>query len=287
MKCLHRETLKRREEIRQDRHRRGLLLQDDVHVDQLIRGLSDPDHIDRSISLLREYSLIYPVALNKRQFAVLFEAVDCDQTPSEIGGLFEFFEILVAAIEDFNIEGTAQRHCLETLFSYFPNPPVIRCASAIVRHSDEKNSPTFAVEVFAIQKSERWETDSRPNFASWVDNRSASLAEVLDFICGFAKYDLFSDFLRTKVLPRVFRLELCEAIIQFLIKASLNPALRIAIAFADEFPDIFAEGVTELQLELLHRLLQPLLDLKPILITHGEIFLWFIVGCFEAASEEG
>jgi hypothetical protein len=106
-------------------------------------------------------------------------------------------------------------------------------------------------------------------------------------MCGFAKYDLFNDFLRTKVLPRVFGLEHCEGVIQFLINAPLNPALRKAIAFADEFPEIFAEGVTELQLELLHRVFRPPLDIEPILITHGETFLQFIVGCFGAADDDG
>jgi hypothetical protein len=173
------ETLKRREESRQERPRRGPVLQDDTHVDRLIQGLSDPERIDESITSLREYSLTCRVVLNKRQFSVLFEALECDPTPSQIEGLFEFLEILVTANEDFNIEGMAQTHCLETLFSHFPNPPAIRCVSAIVRHSDEKNSPTFAADVFAIQNSERWDPASRPDFASWVDERSASLAEVL------------------------------------------------------------------------------------------------------------
>jgi hypothetical protein len=281
------ETLKRRKESREERHRHGPLLQDDAYVDQLIRGLSDPDHIDESITSLCEYSLIYPVVLNKAQFSVLFEALDCDPSPSQIDGLFDFLEILVAANEDFNIEGMAQPHCLETLLSHFPNPPAIRCASAIVRHGNDRNSPIFAADVFAIQSSERWDPASRPDFASWVDESSASLAEVLDFLCAFAKYELFNDFLRKTVLPRVFGLERCDAVILFLINASLNPALRTAIAFAHEFPEVFAEGVTELQLELLHRVFRPPLDLEPILISHGETFMRFIVGCFEATDDDG
>jgi hypothetical protein len=42
------ETLKRREESHQDCHSRGPLLQGDIHVDQLIHGLSDSDDIGES-----------------------------------------------------------------------------------------------------------------------------------------------------------------------------------------------------------------------------------------------